>query len=94
MKNYNDFEFWNTEKLWELRKEICLGSLFYKDYKNSFGIPADICANFFDGFLDDCFYIEVEEGRGDNATIESIYELYGNAQALWDYFCGLETPFY
>lgn len=92
MKNYNDFEFWNTEKLWELRKEICLGSLFYKDYKNSFGIPEDICANFFDGFLDNCF--DIEEERGNSFTIETIYELYDNAEELWNYFCGLETPFY
>ena len=34
--NYKDFEFWTKEKLWKLRKEICLGSLYLHDYENSF----------------------------------------------------------
>ena len=91
--NYKDFEFWDMEKLWKLRGEICLGSLFLKDYKNSFGIPTGDCSNFFDGFLDDCFDIEIEEGRGDGITIQTIYELYDNKESLWDYFSGVEYPF-
>ena len=62
--NYKDFEFWNKEKLWKLRKEICLGSLYLHHYENSFDIPAEICCNFFDGFVEWCWIIEEEKENG------------------------------
>ena len=43
---------WTKEQLWELRQEVPIGSLFIKDYRNSFGIdPRKVC-DFFDGYLD------------------------------------------
>lgn len=47
------------EQLAELRNNIVLGSLYYDDYKNHFGIDKHIVCDFFDGFID---YIYDEYG--------------------------------
>lgn len=90
--DYKNFDFWNKEKLWKLRREILLGSLCYDDYENSFGIPIRVCFNFFDGFIEWCFIVESEYENGLN-KFEDIYNKYDNADELWDYFYGLEYPF-
>lgn len=88
--NYKDYKFWDKEKLWKLRKEIVLGSLYYSDYENSFNIPKKTCCDFFDGFIEWCWIIENENGL---TELESIHEKYDNADELWDYFYGIEYPF-
>lgn len=40
------------EYLWELRQEIVLGSLYYSDYRNSFGIDEHKVCDFFTSFWD------------------------------------------
>lgn len=90
--NYKDFNFWSKEKLWELRKEIRLGSLYYSDYENSFDIPKDICSNFFDGFIEWCWIIEEEKENGLREW-NDILNKYDNEIELWDYFYGIEYPF-
>lgn len=90
--NYKDFEFWSKEKLWKLRKEICLGSLYLHDYENSFGIPEDDCCSFFDSFIEWCWIVESEEENGLKEW-EDIHKKYDNADELWDYFYGMEYPF-
>lgn len=40
------------EYLWPLRQEICLGSLYYSDYINSFGIDEHKVCDFFTSFWD------------------------------------------
>ena len=90
--DYKYFEFWTEEKLWELRKEIVINSLYYDDYENSFGIPKRICCDFFDGFLEYCWIIEAETENG-LTDWKDIYNKYDNAEALWNYFCGVEYPF-
>lgn len=90
--DYKDFEFWSQEKLWELRKEICLGSMYYSDYENSFGIPKEDCCAFFDGFIDDCWNIEGEKENG-LTDYQDVYNKYDNAEALWNYFYSVEYPF-
>lgn len=90
--DYRDFDFWNEEKLWELRKEICLGSMYYSNYENSFDIPKKVCCDFFDGFIDLCFIMESESKNG-LTKLEDIYNKYDNAEALWNYFCAVEYPF-
>lgn len=40
------------DELWVLRQEIKLGSLFYADYRNSFGIDTHPVCDFFDGYLE------------------------------------------
>ena len=90
--NYRDFKSWNIERLWELRKEICLGSMYYDDYENSFGVPKDICHDFFDGFIEMCFLMENEFENG-LTKLEDIYDKYDNANDLWNYFYNIEYPF-
>lgn len=90
--DYKDFEFWTKEKLWKLREEITLGSMFYVDYRNSFGIPEKICYGFFDGFIDLCFIMEKESKNGLTELVD-IYAKYDNAEDLWCYFCAVEYPF-
>ena len=90
--NYKDFDFWTMGKLWKLRKEIVLGSMYYSDYENSFGIPEKACCDFFDGFVEWCFIIESEKENG-LTEYEDIYKKYDNAVELWDYFYGMEYPF-
>lgn len=56
------------ETLWNLRMEICLCSLYYTDFRNSFGIDEHTVCDFFDGYAD---YLEElmngdEAGRGGN----------------------------
>ena len=90
--NYKDFDFWNKEKLWKLREEICLGSLYINDYENSFGVPERVCCNFFDGFVEWCWIVESEEENG-LTEWKDILDKYDNADELWDYFYGIEYPF-
>ena len=90
--DYKDYKFWNKEKLWKLRKEIVLGSLFYNDYKNSFDIPEKACFNFFDSFMEYCWDIESEEENG-LTEWEDVINKYDNKDELWNYFYGMEYPF-
>lgn len=49
MKRLEDF---TREDLKKFRKEICLNSLFYSDYRNSFCIDEHSAYLFFDSYLD------------------------------------------
>lgn len=90
--SYKEHKFWNKEKLWDLRQEICLGSLFLNDYENSFGIPKEICSYFFECFI--MYYFMIEEEKENGLTdILDVYCKYNNADDLWNYFCGIEDPF-
>lgn len=90
--SYKEHKFWNKEKLWDLRQEICLGSLFLSHYENSFGIPKEICFGFFDSFIEHCFLIEEEKENG-LKDFYDIFDKYDNPDNLWDYFYGIEYPF-
>ena len=83
-----------TEKeLIELRKQISLGSLFIKDYKNSFGInEKDVCS-FFDGYLDflDEIIYEIEENQ--DALFWDLVPKYDTEENLIEWFyCFEENP--
>ena len=59
---------WLTDKaLVQLRKEICLDSIYISDYTNSFGIdPKQVC-DFFDGYGDYLIELMNEDRKdGDN----------------------------
>lgn len=49
MKRFEDF---TKDDLWQLRKEVLIGSIFYDDYNNSLGIDCHSASDFFDGWLD------------------------------------------
>lgn len=40
------------DMLWRLRMGICLCSLYYADYRNSFDIDEHATSNFMDGYAD------------------------------------------
>lgn len=80
------------EQLWKLRNEIRLGSLFTRDYRNSFGIPEENCFSFFDGYLEELGYKMEEDGISDSDFWKHVSE-YDNAENLWDWYCSVEYPF-
>lgn len=67
---------WTKEELWELRRQIVLGSVFVRDYRNSFGVPEDMCCAFFDGYLS---FLQ-DEGENGNEAEE-------NDESLFEWFC-------
>ena len=93
MYSYKNFKFWNKSKLWRLRQEICLNSLYYSDYNNSFGIDCHKVCDFFDGFLDYCESWIMDGNGGKYPTLEQIFEL-DTKEILWNYwYMFLECPF-
>lgn len=83
------------EELAKLRKEIVLGSLYYSDYKNSFGIDSHIVCDFFDGYLDDLQYQMTEEIKDytDEHFFDYINE-YDNIETLFNYYESLEVTYF
>ena len=80
------------DELWTLRQEIKLGSLFYADYRNSFGIDEHPVCDFFDGFLE---YLDQEIQETipgyDDAHFFDHLPAYDNADNLWDWYNMFET---
>lgn len=80
------------EQLEQLRDEITLCSLYTTDFENSFGIPRDICQNFFDGYAEYLGELIVEDGHDDDEYFEVIGE-YDNIDTLEEYYYCCEMPF-
>ena len=59
MKRLEDF---TSEDLAQFRSEICLNSLFYTDYENSFGINRNSASLFFDSYLSFICELAAEDG--------------------------------
>lgn len=79
--------------LLKLRMEIPLGSLFVRDYENSFGFTADSVCNFFDGFLSFIEEIAREE-KGDGVRWDDIVDEYDTEEYLLEWwYCFCEFPF-
>lgn len=79
--------------LWKLRMEIPLGSLYVRDYENSFGFTAESVCNFFDGFLDFIEEIAREE-RGNGVEWQDIIDEYDTEDRLIEWwYCFCEFPF-
>ena len=80
------------DELWALRQEIKLCSLFYADYRNSFGIDEHPVCDFFDGFLE---YLDQEMQETipgyDDAHFFDHLPAYDNADNLWNWYNMLET---
>lgn len=75
---------WTEDKLWELRMEITLNSLYVASYTNSFGIdPSKVC-DFFDGYME---YLEeiASEEYGQSVTLDQIFS-FDNADNLYNWF--------
>lgn len=84
MKRFEDF---NKEDLQQLRSQICLNSLYYADYRNSFGISEKSVCDFFDSYYSYIWEIAKEEHPNmSEQEIEKIIGKYDNIETLWDWF--------
>lgn len=79
------------EALWKLRMEIYLCSLYYADYRNSFGIDRHAVCDFFDGYADylDALMQNSIPGYTDARFFVHLPK-YDNAENLWDWYCCFE----
>lgn len=74
------------ENLWNLRKEIMLGSLYTSDYENSFQILSTIVQNFFDGYIEYLWELAEENNKKD-IDFEDLIKIYDNANNLESWYC-------
>lgn len=80
------------EQLWKLRQEVCLGSLFVDDYRNSFGLTAKSVCDFFDGYIEFLWDI-AQDDHGRQTTFEDVYALDSDEYLYEWYLCFDEDPF-
>lgn len=78
-------------KLWNIRNDIVLNSLYYSDYENRYGYDTHMICDFFDGYLD---YIN-ELMKENNQNIHTDYffhllPLYDTKENLWNWYCMIE----
>ena len=74
------------EELWNLRKEIVLNSLYYKDYKNSFNIDEHTCCDFFDGYYEFITILAAEKHCERVLNYELISD-FDDPDILYTYYC-------
>ena len=82
------------DTLWRLRMEIRLCSLYYADYRNSFGIDRHAVCDFFDGYADFLEELMREEipDYNDAGYFDRLPQ-YDNAENLWAWYgCFDEEP--
>lgn len=79
------------KRLWQLRRQIPLCSLFYSDYRNSFDIDEHAVCDFFDGYADYLAELMNEDcpGRGNNFFYDYL-EQYDTSENLWNWYCCFE----
>ena len=68
-------------QLVSLRKQITLNSLFYRDYRNTFGVDTHEVCDFFDGYVDYLFEIATEDGFPTDDAL-AVFKEYDNAENL------------
>ena len=78
----------DKKTLWDLRQEIRLGSLFYRDYENSYGVDEHDCCDFFDSFIEWYEYERKDPKSPYYQNKDSWF--YDNPEDLWDYYCMYE----
>lgn len=84
MKRFEDF---NKEDLQQLRSQICLNSIYYADYRNSFGISEKSVCDFFDSYYSYIWEIAEEEHPNFSENeIENIIGQYDNIDNLESWF--------
>lgn len=88
MKRFVKFDQFGIRKLWNLRKEVAVGSVYTDDYKNSYSIAAESMASFFDGYVDFMFELANEEHpRMNKITFDWVMAHYDNMKTLWQWYC-------
>ena len=78
---------WTKNKLWKLRQEIVLGSLFTRDYDNSFGVNERDCQDFFDGYLE-----WLEERMNKDGTLDDDFWDGTSDDSFWDALDEYDNP--
>lgn len=82
----------SKEQLWKLRRQIVLGSLYYSDYVNTFGIDPHLVCDFFDSFLS--FVEEQMQVDIPNYVDRYFFNLlpvYDNAERLLEWYACYEA---
>ena len=75
-------------RLWNLRGQVVLNSLFEDDYRNRYGIEPAVAQSFFDGYVDHLYSLAEEEGFFENHgkdDVFGVFDAYDNPQNLWGY---------
>lgn len=74
-------------RLWKLRNEIRLGSVYVADYQNDMNIDENIVCNFFDGYIDSLVSLMDEDRlEWDDSTFYDCLGSYDNADNLWNWY--------
>lgn len=78
-------------KLWNIRKDIVLNSLYYSDYENRYGYNVYMICNFFDGFLEYVENLMFEDipGFKDEKFFDYLAE-YDTKENIWEWYCMIE----
>ena len=86
------FDDVNQEMLWKLRMEIRLGSIYYADYANSFGLTIHSVCDFFDSYLEYLGEL-AEEEFGPHYTYDDVLS-FDNSDNLFNWWgCYEYFPF-
>lgn len=73
------------EIMQDLRNQVCLCSLYYNDYKNTYGIDEHILCDFFDGYADYLQELMEDDGFTDKEYFDKLSD-YDNIDNLWNYY--------
>jgi len=87
-KLYECNEKYAKQKLWNIRKDITLDSIWFCDYENRYGYSPYVMYQFFDGFLD--YIDELMKENGQNIHEDYFFHwlpLYDNKETLWRWYC-------
>ena len=75
------------DQLWRLRQEVVLGSLFTKDYQNSFGIKPAVVHDFFDAYLEDTeSFLSYSVTNYNDNNFWALMSEYDNPENLYDFY--------
>ena len=80
------------EELWQLRNQIVLNSLYTEHYSNTFGIPEDVCFNFFEGYIEEVC-LKAEDDNFESEDIIDVFNEYDTPENLYRYYTTCENPF-
>ena len=76
-----DFENLTANELWNIRKQIKLGSIYVSDFNNREGYKAEDISNFFDGYVEYIYELMGEDGADEDA-----FSSYDNIENLERWF--------
>lgn len=81
------FEELTQRKLWNLRKQVVVNSIYICDYQNNKGFSADSMCSFFEGYYDFLWELAEEDNNGKELTHDKVMGNYDNSENLWRWYC-------